>query len=190
MFTKENLNKERLYYYLLDNLHIQVENWGKGTSKSFESLFSEIENGECIIEAYGVRRIRTVCAEVVSGKFHLVEKRQVFSDGRLRVRKLPFGSLGEKLFFGEEYFLGLNRMFREEVRLDLFRCYRKFSVCGPDYVNMYTNSNSYPGLTTHNEQFRFRVSLDEVLRAKLGENEFVSIEQGKTTYFKWEEIKV
>ena len=190
VFTKENLNKDRLYYYILDNLKIDVNKWDVGESKSFDSLVTEIQNGECTVDEAGVRRAKVVLVDVICGDVRLIEDRQVFADGRERVRKLPFGSLGEKLFRGEDCFTGLNRVFKEELKFELFLKYGHFRVEGPDYVRDYRPSSSYPGLSNATEQFRFNVRIDEHLKKLLGEgDEVVSVEENKTTYFSWKKIR-
>jgi hypothetical protein len=189
MFTKENLNRDRLYYYLLDNLHIDLDKWGTGESKSFDSLALEIENGECTVDACGVRRAGVVLADVICEDVRLIEKRQVFSDGRERIRKLPFGSLGEKLFTGEDCFAGLVRMFREEVKVELSQKYGHFWVKGPGYIQSHRPSPSYPGLITAAEELRFTLHIDQRFRRALGQDEVVSIEENKTTYLLWEKIR-
>ena len=190
MFTKGNLNKERLYYYLLDNLHIQVEKWGKGGSKPFDSLVSEIENGECTVDQAGVRRTKVVMADVISDKVRLIEVKQVFSDGRERKRQMSFGSLGEKMLPGENVFTTLNRMFEEEFKFHLFENFRHFRLDGPVYKINHRPSSSYPGLQNSAEEFRFVIHVDNQIRRILGQDQVVSVEQDKTTYFKWEALKV
>lgn len=189
VFTRENLNRDRLYYYLLDNLHIELDKWGTGEFKSFESLVSEIENGECTVDACGVRRAGVVLADVICEDVRLIEKRQVFSDGRERVRKLPFGSLGEKLCIGEDCFAGLVRMFREEVKVELSQKYGHFWIKGPDHIRSYRPSPSYPGLINAVEELRFAVHIDQSFRRVLGQEEVVSVEENKTTYFSWKKIR-
>lgn len=187
-YTRDNLDEQRLYYYLLDCLDIRVDEWGRGQSKPFSSLVNEIQKGECTVDETGIRRMSVVFADVLCEGFRLREDKQVFSDGRIRARKLEFGALGEKLFPDECCMLGLNRMFQEELKIDLFRQVWQFELWGAGCKTTYRPSDTYPGLMSVAKEYRFTIRITKELKEALGGEHIVSVEETKTTYYSWQKV--
>lgn len=89
------------------------------------------------------------------GSLHrLVEQKQVFNDGRERVRNFPY-SLGETIKGGEDPAVATVRGIGEElgIVIDISRV----EALGQEYQE--TESLSYPGLITRYDKYTFLVNL-------------------------------
>jgi hypothetical protein len=165
----------RLYFEMLG---LSLEDWGKGEAKTIEHLAEELHRGECRINGV-FREIHTVVAEVICGDEKLREVCQAFKDGRIRERRLAWGSVGEKLANDEKPVFGLWRAFKEELGIPFDPGVRTSSISQVTLVKM---STSYPGLITRNIQERFIVKLPKHLYRQNG---YFENQPDKTTYFEW-----
>ena len=188
MITKDNLDVNKLKE-ILTRFNVPFDQWGKGESKTFESLVEEIQKGESVFdELLGLRRVGTVIVDLRCGDHRLVEELQRFADGRERKRALPFGALGEKLFIAEPLTHGLARMLKEELKIILSENKTDVAVFFVETKEFTSASASYPGLTTHNIHYRHIANISLSLLFKLGGQNFVSTEETKTTFYRWEKM--
>lgn len=163
---------------------IPVEEWGRGSAKGIEHLAEELGSGECrLVSERGVlyREIEFVMCWILyvspEGVWRLVESKQVFKDGRVRVREKD-SSVSEKMRPGEDPFLCLVRGVEEELGIRL----------APDQVEALSflqeerESGSFPGLATRYRGHRFRCYLD---RSQWRPTGYLERQPDKTTHFSW-----
>lgn len=99
----------------LARCNIDTEKWGIGDAKTVQSLLTETEKGDCtLIESDGklCRNLSVLYVAVMSDNKILMEKEQVLTDGRTRVRKIP---LAEKVVSGENLLVAASRAIKEEL---------------------------------------------------------------------------
>jgi len=152
--------------------------WGINQAKIFPQLVSEIEAGETEILWEGQKPIRCIRVARVDVQFldkHLIETKQVFTDGRTRIRNIR--GISEKLHQSENFLDGAVRGIREELGLALPAS--MFNYIGENLEMK--ESPSYPGLETRYVFGDFSVELP----GQLWQREFVAIEDYSTTYFGW-----
>lgn len=167
---------------------IDLALWGTGSAKTIRHLMKEIDAGETTMEVVDgrlVRKVRVLHAEVYvergDRRLHLREDRQEFADGRTRRRTDLTNSVSEKMEPGETPAQALARGLREELGIaegNYFIC-RDFTSALQD-----KESASYPGLATKFEKHFVSVEIDGALFRE----EFVEVQEDKTTYFRWEEV--
>jgi hypothetical protein len=136
---------------LLTRCKINLNLWGKGEAKTVEHLLKEINTGECrLIEKDGelLRVVNGPGLNVFYKKgeilYKLKEEKQVYKDGRVRVRADLETSIGEKLKSGESSLDAARRALLEELNIssDLKLVPTASITKGP------VTSISYPGLKT------------------------------------------
>lgn len=172
---------------LLARFGVDTSTWGTGEAKTVDHLLEEIRSGdsELVVEAAGIaRRVRNVWIDVFattdSGRLHLVERRQVFGDGRQRMRRLP-ASLGEKCRVGEEPLVAARRGFAEELGIG------PPAVLAPTAPGLNpTGRTSYPTLATSFESHWFRAEIDP---ADYRPDGYVEVQPDKQTFFEWEPVR-
>ncbi len=171
-----DIPREYLEEYL-GILGVPLARWGKGGVKSLDHLTEEMNKGECRINGI-VRTTRTAVCRVFYERLELEEICQVFADGSIRYRKLPWGSVGEKLSMRENALSGIGRGFKEELGIILpaFHFNYKGGVTLP-----LKPSTSYPGLVTVNQQARFVVTMPE----NFFREQYIEHQDDKSTYFEW-----
>ena len=163
---------------------VELERWGTGEAKTREHLLDELLTGLCTldIQASGViRRVRVVWVDVhadtPTGRAHLVEHSQTFTDGRER-RRHPPASLGEKCRPAERPLEAAHRALREELGIE-----RVHSLTpGTPRANS-VNPGSFPGLTTLQEAFWFVAELEP---DDVDPDGYTEIQSDKRTRFVWE----
>ncbi len=134
-FTEQTLRSRLL------SLGVHLELWGKDEAKSVEHLVEELNAGECVLDGK-VRTIRPVVLDVWYLRMQLRETFQIFSDLRVRVRELKFGSVGEKLRIGEGAKAGAWRALREELGVKNRHDTYIDPLPGDEWEEL---SSSYPG---------------------------------------------
>lgn len=169
---------------------VPIDTWGKGSAKTLKHLLDELNSGESSLDANGngeiTRGIRAVGVEVLhelpnGQRLILREARQVFIDGRERVRKDRIASISEKIKPGEEPESAAVRALREELGLEI--------IPPVDYVgrvSMRYSSEAFPGLTTAMNFYNFRTKIGEDLFREDGYREE---QPDKTNYFVWEPVQ-
>lgn len=161
---------------------IDISLWGTGTYLAVENLFEELEKGDCRLIKTGekiMREVRSVGARVFYKNYVLVEDKQVFNDGRIRVRNNGY-AVSEKLMDDEDPLDGMVRGIREELGLkgdlDLrIRCGEMKSL----------NSPSYPGLETQYTILEYDLVLTD---DQFDPDGYIDVGDNMTTYFVWKEI--
>ncbi len=171
-FTEQTLRSRLL------SLGVHLELWGKDEAKSVEHLVEELNAGECVLDGK-VRTIRPVVLDVWYLRMQLRETFQIFSDLRVRVRELKFGSVGEKLRIGEGAKAGAWRALREELGVKNRHDTYIDPLPGDEWEEL---SSSYPGLVTRNIQSRFLVRLSKTYYNPEG---YVERQKDKSTHFHW-----
>jgi hypothetical protein len=182
---EKNKNLEDLKNFLLDG-GIDFSDWGTGRAKTIENLFQEIKNNDIQLfkneKGEVVRKYSVVCLSVYfidknNTKLHLKEERQVFDDGRERVRGFK-DSVSEKKKNGELSQDAISRGLKEELGIDKFLSLRKISEEENE-----DSSISYPGLLSQRKKESFDVFLYEDTFSPDGYKED---QENLTTYFSWE----
>ena len=99
----------------LARCNVNTNNWGTGDAKTVQSLLTEIEKGDCsLLELDGklCRDLSVLYVVVLSDNKILMEKEQVLTDGRTRIRTIP---LAEKIVSGEDLLVATSRAIKEEL---------------------------------------------------------------------------
>jgi hypothetical protein len=163
---------------------VETGEWGTGKAKTIAELHEEVEAGEGSLELVSgiLTRFVKACAidvygDIGSRRMRLVEVKQVFADGRERVRNLQ-SSLGEKLKPGEQPLDAAKRAMVEELEI-----HEKLQlVSQPDRSEGPRKTDSYPGLPTVYLFYRFDVHLPDHL-VKVGG--YAITEEFGTAYYEW-----
>jgi len=168
---------------------VPVDEYGKGTYKTIAHLYKEVKDGETILsEEDGglVRRVEFVGAKVIykapEGTLRLYEAKQVFKDGRTRVRQeMPY-SLAEKFKTGEDPKEVLIRGIEEELGINIDYSqsvfYNKSEVI---------NNDDYPGIKSIHIGHEYIVSLN---REQYNPDGYIERQDDKDVYFEWRPIKL
>lgn len=170
---------------LLARYNVPLEAWGKGDAKTLTHLIAEIESAEAWLEespVHGLMRVSSgttlsVYFPVVGGRLVLKETKQVFADGRIKVRPLDF-SIGEKRRPDETPESAAYRALREELGIDEAIPLQEKTerIKGP------VPSVSFPGLTTFYTMHHFIVILPKRYFRPEG---YIEHQQDKTNYYEW-----
>jgi len=183
-YPQNPMDLKSLEEYLL-RFGIPLEKWGKGYAKTSTHLFKEIESGECtLLEERGnlLREIEFVMCEMFyhDGKnlFKLIEEKQVFNDGRTRIRDKE-SSVSEKMMIGEDPLESLIRGVEEELGIILDK-----SQIEEDGVQKTEASQSFPGLITKYNGHNFTCFLNQ---DQYNPNGYIEVQKDKSTYFIWKE---
>lgn len=173
--------------YLLNKYNIPLKEWSKGSAKSVDNLIMEIENEETTLKEEGenlFRYIEFVGINIFyndgNTNWKLVEKKQIFNDGRVRVRN-NISSVSEKMKKGENPKLAAIRGIEEELSIKV----------DPSQIIFIENkqeedkSKSYPGLTTKYNGYYFNCNLNSKQFKKEG---YLEEQYDKKTFFNWIEI--
>jgi len=172
----------------LEQAGIDISLWGKGEAKTLEHLYQELEKGESVLRLADNRLEllrRVVSANVYymtkdGKKLRLQEDKQVFKDGRIRHRKFD-NPIAEKMKPDEDPKDAMIRCLQEELGLDGNFDIKLVGTDQPKY-----ESQSYPGLYSRYDTYRFEVILND---EQFQETGYTEEQEDKTTYFVWEEVK-
>jgi hypothetical protein len=175
--------KERLIF-----AGINISLWGKGEAKTVKDLYREIKNGETELvkdkELGLIRRVSICGADIfysspLGKEFHLVEEKQVFSDGRVRVRDWGH-AVSEKIKTGETPKEGVLRGIQEEIGVS-----GDFEIEELEKDSIQRESLSYPGLISQYDRFHYKVNLN---KNQFNPEGYIEKNGSITTFFKWEEM--
>lgn len=163
---------------------VSAAKWGRGPAKTAGNLLAELRDNDCELFvddlglARGVRHVWIdVFADLGGTRRHLVERRQVFSDGRIRQRSLP-ASLGEKCKIGEDPWVAARRGIAEELGITA-----AIDMTGAQPRENPVGRQSYPGLRTVYRTYWF---ITELAPADYNAEGYVEVQTDKRTYFEWE----
>lgn len=174
---------------LLTQYHIPIDTWGKGEAKTIDHLANEIAAGETVlvedeksgklIREFSFLAIIVLCQQ--AGKtYQLIEEKQVFADGRERVRRSDI-SVGEKIKQDEREVDEITkRALQEELGIE-----GDFIVREHKIIKEEVDSKSYPGLTSRRNRFDVIVEISPTQYKTEG---YTEIQSDKSTYFAWKEI--
>lgn len=128
----------------LNEHEIDSSTWGIGVAKSVEDLWTEIVNGESLIESTPPLRVVQVVNVIIrNGDKVLIEAEQQFDGNRVRHRGIP---LSEKLKPGEEPLNSALRGIAEELQVGSERV--MIINCSEQPKVELKESPSFPGLRT------------------------------------------
>ena len=172
---------------LLRQHKILPEKWGIGGAKTVDHLLKEILDGETVLEIepsgelirkLAIATINVYYIDDESGQsFQLKESKQIFKDGRERVRNLKM-SLAEKLKVNEspnEEMVA--RALQEELGIS-----GNLQTTPGEMGEEIVESPSYPGLMTKTKVYRFSIMLSSDQYNPDGYSEH---QKDKDTYFVW-----
>jgi len=172
----------------LKKFDIPLEKYGTGTFKTINHLLNEIKEGETkLIEKGGYlhRYIEYIGARVIykdnNGDYwRLYETKQVFKDGRKRVRKnMPY-SMAEKFKSGEDTKMGIIRGMEEELGMKITKDQFVF------YNNRFVREDGdYPGIKSFHKGHEFLVIINEKQFDPKG---YVEKQVDKNVYFGWKRM--
>ena len=175
---------------LLHKHNIPLETWGVGEASSLEKLFKDIAEGECALREdpeHGLMRcVYGVTLDIYARDKDelriLKEVKQVFVDGRTRVRTLE-ASIGEKMHKGETPTRAAIRALREELSVPEVLSMTRM----PDRVKGPVPSQSFPGLVSFYTICHFTA----LLRPRHVKWEgYIERQVEKTNYYRWETVRV
>jgi hypothetical protein len=168
---------------------VPVDKYGTDGYKTVGHLYNEVKEGETVLtEEDGglVRRVEFVGAKVIykapGGTLWLYEAKQVFKDGRTRVRdNMPY-SAAEKFKAGEDLNEVLVRGMEEELGIQVdpsqFAFYNKKEV---------ENNDDYPGIRSFHVGHEYIVNLNKEQYKPEG---YIERQDDKDVYFEWRPISV
>jgi hypothetical protein len=164
---------------------IPVEQWGKGAAKTVRHLYNEILEKESVlsyIDGKLTRSIEFVSAQIFydspGGVLKLVEEKQIFKDGRVRSRYLE-SSVSEKMKAGEGPRNSIIRGIEEELKISI----AMDQIESNGNIDETEESNSYPGLLTRYNGYKYKIELRSHQYRPEG---YIEHQRDKSTYFKWE----
>jgi len=179
-FSSEN----DLVNFLIAN-DIPVEQWGKGAAKTVKHLYNEILEKESVlsyIDGKLIRSIEFVSAQIFydspGGVLKLVEEKQIFKDGRVRSRYLE-SSVSEKMKADEGPRNSIIRGIEEELKISI----AMDQIEANGNIDETEESNSYPGLLTRYNGYKYKIELRSHQYRPEG---YIEHQRDKSTYFKWE----
>lgn len=161
---------------------VDSEQFGQGEAKTLAHLLKELQEGECELrlteEGQVERVVFGACLDIYHDDLHLVEEKQVFADGRVRVRDI-YTSIGEKMRRGEDAYKAAERALDEELGITEtlpLRFREQFKKAVPF-------SQSYPGTYTCYQMEVFELELPDRYFVAGG---YVEEQQDKSTYWVWQ----
>jgi uncharacterized protein YkuJ len=189
--VKEGCVQKSKLMALLRAHKIPIQKWGTGEAKDISHLLAEINTGETVLkEALWqgkmrlFRRVRVCIVQVYyrnsSQIFHLREDKQVFSDGRERVREYQ-GSVSEKMRPRETPYAAAQRALREELHIKGNITF----IPGFGFEEEPHPSNSFPGIMSVFHYYHFDAFLPTEHYKRDG---YVEELKDMKTYFVWEEV--
>lgn len=175
---------------LLLSYSVNLELWGKGEAKTFDHFLREVLEGEVnLLEKAGelVRRVKGVSINVVyqDGRgniYRLREEKQVFRDGRTKVRERNSErAVSEKIKQAESPENAAGRAIQEELGIEGDVALIKEDTL----IEPIRDSISFPGLKTEHTVFQFMAVLD---RNQFDPRGYKEEQPDKTTYFVWRKL--
>jgi len=178
---------ENLVSYLKE-FDVPTELYGTEGYKTVAHLLAEIKEGETILkEENGElhRYVEFIGARIVykdkDGSFlRLYETKQVFKDGRSRVRESMPYSMAEKFKSGEDTKKGIIRGLKEELGIDVtedqFVFYNKVNI---------NEDSDYPGIKSHHIGHEYLVILNDT---QYNPDGYIERQSDKDVHFGWRKI--
>lgn len=170
----------------LNKYGIDFSTWGTGTTKTLEHLQKEIDSGETVLvenkDGDLVRQITIGTVYIFYKKpdntwWKLKEEKQVFSDGRERVRGGE-KSISEKMKSDEDPDAMIIRGIQEELQIS-----GDITIQKNAYTSRNEASPSYPGLITEYNEHNYLFVMND---AQFNPDGYQEHQEDKTTFFIWE----
>lgn len=184
--SSKNTLQEKLTN-LLSSTEIDTSSWGKGEARTLEDFVRELEQGESVLSVNSkgelLRTVSIACVDITYKDLKLIEERQVFEDGRVRIRGLS-ATVTEKILPGETPEKAALRGLDEELGIkntDTFE-----SIDTKESLRM--ESPSYPGVKSRYIVHHFEATIDPNEYQPEGYIER-NTEEGLTAFFKWKRIR-
>lgn len=176
--------KEELREFLFSH-NVPLDQWGKGAAKTLEHLCAEISSRESGLEEKNGALLRLAEGSTLNVYYNdrknilrLVEARQIFKDGRIKVRELET-SIGEKMRHGEDPRVAAYRALSEE--LGIFE--KLFLIPVAPIKKGPIPSVSFPGILSVYMMHVFDVFIPPHLYKAEGYQEH---QEDKSSYFVWQ----
>lgn len=181
--------QEKELITLLTHSGVDIAKFGTGKAKPFTDLLKEINDGETVLTEEKSGLVRNVSVVSITlqvdhprhGRLQLFEKKQIFTDGRERVRDYLDGSLFEKILPEEDIERATVRAIREELDISEEGIIKL--VLG-DTNTREAESPSYPGLRARYIVYQVNVSISFEVYLP----EYQEVRENKTTFFEWKSI--
>lgn len=178
-------NSEQDLLQLLSNYpNVDTATWIKGVS----SLYSEVKNGECILEIEDGKLHRRVDVVAVKcfhtnnrgERFQLYEEKQVFKNGNARERGYKY--VAEKLHAGENPEQGALRGLAEELQISGPDIHVTPLVAENTFKKM--ESATYKGISSSYNTYVFSCEISDAHY----KDSYVEDQEDKQTFFSWIKI--
>jgi hypothetical protein len=177
---KHTINSKKDLINLLKSFNVNIDSYNTGRFKSIKHLYTELKNNECVLSSEnGVlyRNVNFVGAFIHHKNETLKESKQVFKDGRERIRSnMPY-SMAEKFILGENTSDVLVRGLKEELDVSIDRS--QFVYLKEVYVE---ENGDYPGIQSQHIGKIFKVNLNTNQYSKKG---YIENQSDKKVYFNW-----
>jgi hypothetical protein len=169
---------------VLRRFGISTEGWQKDTG----ALLKEIEEADCYLEVVSdklirkvdVARVRCFYENEIGEKFQLKEDKQVFLDGKEKVRK--WECVSEKKHAEEDPEHAALRALEEELQIPV-GCVQV--IADEDMLTTETKvSSTYKGLTSIYNFYNFSANIPK----DQYQPEYKEVQPDKTTYFSWKKL--
>ena len=174
---------------ILSTSGIDTSHFGRGGAKSLESLLKEIVLGETTLFQTASGKLLRIVEIATADIFYrdkdgitwkLKEEKQVFKDGRIRIR-VRERSISEKILPKESTIEAIKRGIYEELGISS----PSLNIQEEGSETHSFISWSYPGLQSIYLNYYFLIELDEEHFRPEG---YIEKQEEKTNYFIWEQL--
>lgn len=164
---------------------IQLDNWGTGNAKTVANLFRELSEGEVflvktpegLVRKLAAANVRVYFQEANGQVLYLKEQKQIFKDGRERIRDHMTWSIAEKIHPGEDILAAVKRALQEELNIT-----DEIVLIGKGRTVNNVNSFSYPGIKSQYVSHAFEAFLS---LSQFKPNGYIEEQVDKTSYWQW-----
>jgi hypothetical protein len=181
MITKEKLIE------ILELYDIPLDKWGRNSAKTVNHLLNEINDNESTLEVKDnnlIRRVEFIGVKIFYTEnditYQLKEEKQVFKDGRTRVRNIS-SSVSEKKMKSEDPINAVIRGVKEELNIVINR-----NKVITDFTKIHEDESlSYPGLFSIRKGYYYIYHFN---KEQFNSEGYIENQSDKSTYFKWTQI--
>jgi hypothetical protein len=175
---------------ILEAAGVPVRTWGTGDAKTLQHLATELTRQECLlclnVQGLVTRHVSVVAIDVyftpTTGlRRRLIERRQVFHDGRVRRRRLE-ASLGEKIVGSETPDAASLRAIQEELEIPPHQVTLQFVR---SVIHTELSSRSYPGLPVARTLHFYTADLTP---AAFNPGGYIEEQTDKRVEFEWQRV--
>lgn len=169
---------------ILNKLNISTDKW----DKSIDSLYEEIKEKECCLKIIDLRlyrhvnvlRIKCYYENDDNEKFILIEQKQVFNNGKVRIRNFDY--VAEKIKEGKDLNKEVCRALDEElsIKLDIQQINKDESFHSTEECE----SPSYNGIMGVYNYYNYNINI----KKSQYRSSYKEVQSDKSTYFIWKKI--